>query len=205
MLRECVKAFIDIMISSYNKEMAKKCAKLRENKKIVDKVLIVKDQYEDKNSIYIEGDTISSISYIDNNQSKENIIDINNSKIEEIDSKTNIITIKTSSNTKITIDIKNIQEIYDEIENKKLSYNKSQIVEDFIETVLSQSKTIKNEFINLSIEELYDKYGNAIIDRTWMCRSEHPYFAKNETQNYKKAKEIVKNEIIPQIKEKLTK
>ena len=70
----------------------------------------------------------------------------------------------------VTLD--SIVYIMDEVIDEKLKYKENEIAQDFL-SILSNEE--KEEFKNCSIELLLNKYKEAIIDRTWMCRDEHEF------------------------------
>ena len=59
----------------------------------------------------------------------------------------------------------------------EIKYNEEEIADDFW-NILDEEE--KEDFANLSKEELFTKWGDAIINRTWMCRGEHLYKVKRK-------------------------
>lgn len=85
--------------------------------------------------------------------------------------------------------------IYDEVSEEKLNYGEEEIKEDFI-NILSENE--KKEFIEKDIDFLCEKYEDVILNRTWMCRSEHnlPQRVKdlgNHENVYESIKIIIEN------------
>ena len=66
--------------------------------------------------------------------------------------------------------IKDLISVFEEEPTDKLEYGEDEICDDFI-LILSEQE--KEEFRIQSIDYLFEKWKDAIIDRTWMCRTEH--------------------------------
>ena len=60
--------------------------------------------------------------------------------------------------------------MFEDMPKERLAYNEEEIQKDFI-SLLSDFE--KNEFKGEDVDFLFEKYKSAIMDRTWMCRSEH--------------------------------
>ena len=89
----------------------------------------------------------------------------------------------------------------DDSNKQRLYFNEEQIMKDFI-SLLTDSD--KEEFQVKSIDELYKKWGDVLIDRSWMFREEHafPIYLKGKTHQ-ENVKYIAKK-IIKTLKTKLT-
>ena len=81
----------------------------------------------------------------------------------------------------ITINPSTVLFISKDIPEEQLKYNEEEIADDFW-SILDEEE--KEDFANLSKEELFTKWGNAIINRTWMCRGEHLYKVKRKENVY---------------------
>lgn len=68
------------------------------------------------------------------------------------------------------VSIKDLISVFEEEPTDKLNYGEEEIRNDFI-LILSEKE--KEEFISQSIDYLFEKWKSALIDRTWMCRTEH--------------------------------
>lgn len=85
-------------------------------------------------------------------------------------------------------------DLFDNVSDDKLQYNEEEIANDFI-LVLSEKE--KEEFKIKSETLLFQRWKEAILNRTWMCRDEHnlPKRVENNGQHenvYASIKEIIK-------------
>ena len=71
--------------------------------------------------------------------------------------------------------------LYDEVSEEKLNYGEEEIKKDFI-NILSENE--KKEFIEKDIDFLCEKYEDVILNRTWMCRTEHNLPQRLEDRGY---------------------
>ena len=91
-------------------------------------------------------------------------------------------------------------DLFDDVSEEKLKYNEEEIANDFIQ-VLSEKE--QEEFETQSETFLFEKWKEAILNRTWMCREEHnlPKRVKDLGKHENVYASI--KEIINMIKEKL--
>lgn len=168
----CVKSFMEYAIENHNNaiiEMNRALLKYykvrgnklyKEDKGKVEEVYCVGEHYD---FVCLKGslDTkdFSSISY-------------KNCEIEKITEDT--IYIAESENRKaFEIKLNTVLELFlFDISDEKLFYNVDEIAEDWV-SILNEDE--KKEFKDSSLEELHEKWCEAIIDRTWMCRPEHNF------------------------------
>ena len=77
----------------------------------------------------------------------------------------------------IEIPINEIVYISEDVPNERLCYGFNEIVQDWI-AILDENE--RKEFVINNVDILNNKWNDAIIDRTWMCRQEHNYENFNE-------------------------
>ena len=70
----------------------------------------------------------------------------------------------------IKVPISTIIYMFCDIDNEKLYYNEEEIANDFICLLTDDEKT---EFKDADADSLFNKWAEAILNRTWMCRKEH--------------------------------
>ncbi len=207
-LMDCTNAFISFAIDDYNAQQQEHIQ--LENscrKEIEGKIYEYQIDYETPNkgklkdlyeSIYCVGDEVE-IDYVTvknkefEKEEIKGIISKINPKTVEIEIKT-----KTKSETK-EIDIDSILYICVEMKEEKLLFGKKEIIEDFKSIM---TKTDEDFFKNNDVKNIFEKYKEAIADRTWMYRNEHPYI-KSEKSNIEEALKVIK-EVIRTIKKSLT-
>ena len=200
-IAKCVNEFIDYTIDkSHEKIIDRNKESLSSWKSENGKLYRMIPDTESVESVFTTGDKIDSAIILigDINSTDFHSNEINDFIIESI---TEDSIIFNEGIEVRTIKINTLLELYDEVYHK-LSYNETQITSDFI-SILSDSE--KEEFKSQSIEPLYEKWKEAIINRTWMCREEHklPKRVSNRGGHenvYASVKIIVKN-----IKEQLSK
>ena len=74
----------------------------------------------------------------------------------------------------VVIKIGTILDIFNNVVQPALSYDEKAIADDFIKILTEEELS---EFINSENEDaLYNRWCEAICNRTWMCRDEHQYF-----------------------------
>lgn len=206
-LYNCVTSFMNYSIKKYNQRMKKYINKLLHSYKIVgnklyqmngekvEQVICIGDNYD---IVYIKGslnnNDYSSEEYYNHTITdiKENSICIESKYIKADKS----IEIKKYEVLKDVI----LEMFYNNMSEEKLHYGIEEIVKDWV-SILNEDE--KEEFRNKSIKELYKKWCNAIIARTWMCRNEHnfPKIIKDKDHN-KNVHAIVK-EVIKEVKKLL--
>ena len=92
------------------------------------------------------------------------------------------------------IPLSNLLEIFTDVSTEKLHYNVEEIADDWV-SILNENE--KKEFKTQKINKLYNKWREAIVDRTWMCRTEHhlPKLVEdkgNHENVYANVKEVIK-------------
>lgn len=178
---ECVNGFIQysidnknkIIIESNKKEISawkiqgSKLYKLKEDNSI-EEIYIKGDKIED--AIVLHGDIDSKDFY----SSKICDFVIDDIKEDYIFLSSGYEDNRGKYNRKIEIptkiDIKRLIYIFNDVDDIKLSYNEKDIGIDFLYLL---SDIEKEEFKNKDIDFLYNKWKEAILNRTWMCRKEH--------------------------------
>ena len=151
-LLNCVDSFIQYSIDCNNNAL----------KKLNDKFIIKGNklyEYDYENnldSIYVIGDFIEDITFIDNNrQCEEHDLIISDMRDDKVFFKGGIC-----------LFTKDIRYMCTKVQDNKLTYNEQQCAEDFI-SILNTDE--KHEFISNDVTELLLKYKNAIVNRTNMC------------------------------------
>lgn len=98
------------------------------------------------------------------------------------------------------IELNKLVYLCNEVDYPELKYNEKQITEDFFK-ILSDKE--KEEFKTETVETLFDKYKEAILNRTWMCRKEHKLPKRVEDTGYNENVYASIKVIIENIKKKL--
>lgn len=195
---KCIDCFIKDTIEKSNAGIIKYTELCSNDKKIVDGRIIVykveddciTDRYD---HIVFQGQQNSVCTVrLENGD----IVDMNMSEIKEIKEEDVVIVYKDKE---YTFNIKDILYISEDILECMLYWNIKMIVDDFVD-IMSDSE--KASFLCESVEFLQDKFGESIINRSWMCRHEHPFI--NETIDYDKVKSDIIPVVIQKIKEKLS-
>ena len=77
------------------------------------------------------------------------------------------------------IKLNTLLSLFENMSEERVHFNEEQIKEDF-KGILSEKE--KKEFVEKSVDYLFEKWDSALIDRTWMCRDEHnlPNRVKNK-------------------------
>lgn len=193
---ECINRFIEYSIHQNNKKTRLYNQLHTSNKIIKDNIVWeykIKNDRVTKNteSFYVIGDKVD-INVIENEHvikySNTIILNIIQSKIEFLVNK-----------EKKQINLSNIINIFYEPSEKELKYGVEEIAEDLIHIFL-KNDAVFNDYKNENTDDLYQKYGNAIINRYWMCRSEHGFGNENTTDPVKRVAPYVK-EVIKIIKQ----
>lgn len=165
-LLKCVNSFIDFSIDESNKEIEKHNFVHKSGKEIINEQLIEYTIEDDltlnKNkieSIYIIGDTVNIRTI---NEKYKNVV------ITNINMDDNTICLDSTINLKIN----DIIYIFNQVPDSKVYYSINEIANDFY-SILTEAQ--KEEFKNNEMKIVFDKYMNAIINRTWMNRYEHNF------------------------------
>jgi hypothetical protein len=185
-LFKCVSSFVQYSLDKHNVENEnwKNRFEIKYNK--------IYECYADNNtldknrveSIYIIGDILDITTLVNNKQ-----YEYYKAKISKIKDNNLIL----ESGEVVTLD--SIVYIMDDIIDEKLKYKENEIAEDFLSIL---SKEEREEFKNCNIELLLNKYKEAIIDRTWMCRDEHEF-----DMDYNTGDRV--NKVIPIVKDVINK
>lgn len=194
-LLNCVKAFINYSIEYENKMIALELKKERSNKVIengkiyefkTDKKLVDKTVIE---NIYVRGARLSSCHFLQNGECKD--MPYNNTIIDNI--KRDSVILRNNLSDELTeINIHDLLYISDDVAEELIKMDIDEIVDDFI-GILSENE--KDYFRNTPIDDIYHRYHEAIINRSWMCRTEHP-FHKDDVYNVEMADNAVKEVIV---------
>lgn len=204
-LLKCINSFFEYTITSHNKHTYEYNKMTQDSLKIHDNRLymymhqynILCPNYEEIESIFCINDNID-INYLVNNKT----IDYDGVIIKEFIEETNSVKIINRNHDYVTIPLNTVVHINQNAPKEKLIYNVEQIKNDFYNIM---SNSIKQDFLNLDLEDLFKKYSSAIVDRTWMCRTEHnlaPLVPDNG--KHENVYEHVKN-IIRKLKEQIKK
>jgi hypothetical protein len=181
-LLKCVEGFIQYTIDKHNIGVKNHIKEETSNKIIINGKIY---EYENGKleSIYVIGDT-GDFTIIKDKDAAPYSIDFNRVTITNLTGNTVLF-----SNGE-EVNVHDILYISDNIINEKLKYGINEIAKDFVD-ILNNVERI--EFANSSIDDLYNKYRSAIVDRTWMCRSEHGF--DNVDNAVKKVIIKIKNEL----------
>ena len=178
---ECVKGFIQYSIDRHNKIIIARNKVGLSSWKIENSKLYKVKEDNSVEEIFIKGDKIEDAVILNGSLNSK---DFYSSKICDFvidDIKEDYILLssgyedkrgkynrKIEGSTKIKL--QSLIDIFYDVEDIKLSYNEKEIGIDFL-YLLSDNE--KEEFKNKDIDYLYNKWKEAILSRTWMCREEH--------------------------------
>ena len=115
------------------------------------------DYENNLDSIYVIGDFIKDITFINNNNKQYEEVDLIISDIRD-----NKVFFKGG----LCLFTKEIRYMCTKVQDNKLTYDEQQCAEDFI-SILNTDE--KHEFISNDVSEILLKYKNAIVNRTNMC------------------------------------
>lgn len=151
-LLKCVDSFIQYSIDKNNNELEK----LNDKFIIKDDKLYEYDYENNLDNIYVIGEFIKNITFIDNNKQCEEVdLIISDLRRDKVFFKGGLC-----------LFTKDIRYMYSKVQDNKLTYNEQQCAEDFT-SILNTDE--KHEFISNDVNELLLKYKNAIVNRTKMC------------------------------------
>ena len=179
---KCVKGFIDYTIKKNNEQVIKhnrseiqswfisdgKLYKMTEDGSGIDSIYIVGDKIDGAKVLCGDLDSCEFYSkeysyfMIDSIEDDGFII---SSGIEERRRGDNC---RISKPKKINISV--LISMFEDMSDERLGYGEEEIILDFI-SILSEGE--KEEFKKESVDFLYNKWKEAILNRTWMCRDEH--------------------------------
>lgn len=181
-IHRCVKGFIDYTIQKNNEIVINRNKKSLYSWVVKDgKLYEMSSDGKSVVSVYVVGDFIDGAKVLcgDINSKDFYSIEFNHFVIDEIVEDGIVLSSGYEEkpgrkirriNKSEKICIYSLLDLFKEVPEDKLAYNEEAIIHDFM-SILSESE--KEEFRKESIDFLYNKWNEAIIDRTWMCRDEH--------------------------------
>jgi hypothetical protein len=192
----CVDEFIQESMIAYSKQTNARFEFDKQNKQVKDNRLYV---WEKQNNgkvnleyIFVPGDKFDFITYWVEDDDTFVERSCSNVIIDKVDEKHDILYATDGRE----FDLDKITFFMREEPKTKLTYDIPEIVCDFY-GILSEEE--KQEFKQSSIEELFQKYHWPIINRSWMCRTEHEFEEKHpellnikDTGNHERVFEVVK-------------
>lgn len=161
-LLKCVEGFIQYSIDKHNNEV-REYIKEQTSNKVIKNGKIYEYEKGELESIYIVGDS-GDFTILKDKETSPNSIDYHRVSITGITNNTVIL-----SNAK-EVNIHDVMYISNNVSNEKLKYGFYEIIRDFA-SILNNEEI--EEFKTSDADNLFNKYKNAIMDRTWMCRDEH--------------------------------
>lgn len=211
-LLKCINSFIDDAIVNHNEATLERNRKSSKSFKLRNGMLY---KYNDENidDIFEIGQSCS-LTIASHNIEDENMysINYNNCIIKEIKENSLIINggnIEVKYEYKINnkdIEIPFFNILYftshlddDEKTRERLYYGEEKILEDFYSIL---DKEAINEFKTCDKNFLFKKWGEAICDRSWMCRNEHNFTKYVEDNGYHENVIYIIETIIEKLKEK---
>ena len=180
---ECVQAFVSYTINITNDLIVSRNKQSLESLKYCEGKLY--EYGEDGKSItgvFAVGDTIDSATLLvgDINSQDFSSRHINNFVIEAITPEHIQLSCgyeepsRGSDVRKVTtteyISLENLLALFNEVSEEQLKFDEAQIADEFYDILTENEKLL---FANGDAQELFDIWKDAIIARTWMCRSEH--------------------------------
>lgn len=168
-LYNCVNDFISYSIKKHNEEVINRNKEVLQSHKIEGKKLYTgKEKLE---SVVVIGDKCDIYS-LKGDIDLQNFSSVEYSNCIVVDITENEIIVEKASykNQQYTIPVSKLLYVYTDVENEKFNYNVDQIAEDWVK-ILNEKE--REEFKTESVDKLFEKWSEAIIDRTWMCRPEH--------------------------------
>lgn len=195
-LLDCVNSFLDFSIGCHNQDVVESRQAHLNSLQTIDGKLY-KYKINHYNVMYGQIDVIYSVGDKVDLYTEPYDKDLLGAKITGIEEDS--ITVRLNKKS-YTVSFPQIYHIYEKISDEALYYNIDEIEDDFKNFL---SPIMIDDFKNLSVVDLLEKYGDAIIARTWMCRSEHNLpLLTTDNGNHENVYANVKN-IITKIKEEL--
>lgn len=196
--KRCIEAFMEYSLEKHNQDLREDisvgCASYKYVNGKIYKYGASKDEkaldYNVIEEMFTVGDRISSGDFMHFEENNFYSESFSGQKIVELTSEEMIM-----DNGK-RIPLGKIVYMYTNPTKEMLSYNKSQIIEEFV-GILNEAELA--DFSLLSEDNLFTKYGKAITERTWMFREEHGFVTLTEENRHERIYEIVR-EIIHEIK-----
>lgn len=178
-LYKCVDAFINYSIEKHNKEVIERNTEAMNANKIVGDKLYIFDKNGNVDKVYCVGD-VADIDVLGGSLDKDfEGIDLQECTITDISGDAlqikNCWGMKKKEVDRLVKDgipVNRILFISRDVPDELLHYNVDQVVEDWIDFMNDSEKA---EFKSKSIDELNEKWKEAIANRTWMFREEHDF------------------------------
>lgn len=192
---EVVDDFINYSIQYQNEKDVAYWEKNRKSYRIRDgriyKLLNSKKGIED---IFVVGDKLEVMWLQDLTYRK---LPIEKDEVVITEIKDNEFVVRDFSGEEFTIDINMLIHTFGELPTSRINLGMEDLAKDFV-TILGEKE--KEEFRIKDNDKLFRKYQEAIINRGWMCRSEHDFIDDDsDIPANEQAKEVVKR-MIPIIK-----
>lgn len=196
--KRCIEAFMEYSLDKHNRDLQEDinvgCASYKYvNGKIYEYSISWEEKIVDYNvikGIFTVGDRIGSGEFMHFGENNFYSESFGGQTITEITPEEMIM----DSGDRIPLG--KIVHMYRNPTEEMLSYDKSQITEEFM-GILNEAELA--DFATLSEDDLFTKYGQAIIGRTRMFREEHGFVTSTEENWRERIQEIVR-EIIHEIK-----
>ena len=166
-LYTCVTRFIENAEDLYNHRLKLRRDREKHNKRIDGEVLMC---MENSFELVTEGEELASIQYWDFRG--ENLTKEYNTRVWSIDGDDNRIDLENG-------EMLYMDQIYS-IDKKSpteemLCMGVEEIAEDFCDSILVKTVTMLDDFENMEVTGLCEKYGEYIDNRYYMCREEHGF------------------------------
>ncbi len=166
-LYTCVTRFIENAEDLYNHRLKLRRDREKHNKRIDGEVLMC---MENSFALVTEGEELASIQYWDFRG--ENLTKEYNTRVWSIDGDDNRIDLENG-------EMLYMDQIYS-IDKKSpteemLCMGVEEIAEDFCDSILVKTVTMLDDFENMEVTGLCEKYGEYIENRYYMCREEHGF------------------------------
>ncbi len=166
-LYTCVTRFIENAEDLYNHRLKLRRDREKHNKRIDGEVLMC---MENSFELVTEGEELTSIQYWDFRG--ENLTKEYNTRVWSIDGDDNRIDLENG-------EMLYMDQIYS-IDKKSpteemLCMGVEEIAEDFCDSILVKTVTMLDDFENMEVTGLCEKYGEYIENRYYMCREEHGF------------------------------
>ena len=179
---ECVKGFVKYTCDVANERIRDYVTKDLMSWKISDGKLYQMNEDCSIKSVFTVSDMLNDVTVIEGNINSKNYHSACYNNCRIVDIKDNSIVIEGGFKeyarscdyehleTSEEIAINTIAYIFPEMPEERLNFGEDEIMKDFI-SILSDEEI--EEFKTADVDFLFNKWKSAIIDRTWMCRSEH--------------------------------
>ncbi len=193
-LYTCVTRFIEYAEDWYNLGVKSRWENAMYDKKIDGEVLMC---FKGSLTLISEGEKLASIKYWDHKGEK--LITLYNIRISAIDGDSNYIVLENGE----MIGRAEIYSVDGEFPgNEILTMGVEAIAEDFCDSILVKTVTMLDDFESMEVSELYEKYGEYIENRYYMCRDEHGFEMPEDVMPVEGVKPYVE-EVIRLLKSKI--